>query len=33
MRKNQIKNFLVRHFLHFNAAVLIEAAHAYERHL
>lgn len=33
MSKSHIKEFLERHFLHFNAAVLIEAAHAYERHL
>jgi deoxyhypusine synthase len=33
MSKSQITEFLERHFLHFNAAALIEAAHAYERHL
>jgi deoxyhypusine synthase len=33
MSKSRIKDFLERHFLHFNAAVLMEAAHAYERHL
>lgn len=33
MSKSQITEFLERHFLHFNAAVLIEAAHAYGRHL
>src|SRR5258708_339442 len=33
MSEGQIKAFLERHFLHFNAAVLIEAAHAYGRHL
>jgi deoxyhypusine synthase len=33
MSKGQITAFLDRHFLHFNAAVLIEAAHAYRHHL
>lgn len=33
MSKSQITEFLERHFLHFNAAVVIEAAHAYESHL
>src|ERR1043166_7228337 len=33
MSKRQIRDFLGRHFLHFNAAALMEAAHGYERHL
>src|SRR5882724_11135204 len=33
MGKSHIKDFLERHFLHFNAAVLVEAANAYSRHL
>jgi deoxyhypusine synthase len=33
MSRNQITEFLERHFLHFNAAALIEGAHAYRRHL
>jgi deoxyhypusine synthase len=33
MSKGQIKDFLERHFRHFNAAVLVEAAHAYRQHL
>lgn len=33
MSKSQIKDFLERHFRHFNAAALIEAAHAYGQHL
>jgi deoxyhypusine synthase len=33
MSRNQITEFLERHFLHFNAAALIEAAHAYRQHL
>jgi deoxyhypusine synthase len=33
MSKGHIKHFLERHFRHFNAAALIEAAHAYGQHL
>jgi len=33
MSESHIKDFLERHFRHFNAAVLIEAANAYRRHL
>lgn len=33
MEKGGISKFIERHFLHFNAATLIDAAKAYERHL
>lgn len=33
MTDSKVTDFLERHFLHFNAAVLIDAAHAYRRHL
>lgn len=33
MSKGQIKNFVEKHFLHFNAAALVDAAKGYEEHL
>lgn len=33
MSKSQIKDFLENHFRHFNAAVLVDAARAYQQHL
>jgi deoxyhypusine synthase len=33
MSKGQIKNFVEKHFLHFNAAALVDAAKGYEDHL
>jgi deoxyhypusine synthase len=33
MSDGQIRNFIENHFLHFNAAALVDAAKAYEKHL
>ena len=33
MSGNQIRNFIEKHFLHFNAAALVDAAKGYEDHL
>lgn len=33
MSKNTIRDFIEKHFLHFNAAALVDAARAYEAHL
>ena len=33
MNRNTISSFLENHFLHFNAAALVDAAKAYENHL
>ena len=33
MKRNTISSFLEKHFLHFNAAALVDAAKAYETHL
>jgi len=33
MPKDEIKNFIKRHFKHFNAATVVDAADAYEKHL
>lgn len=33
MRRGKISQFIERHFLHFNAAALVDAAKAYENHL
>ena len=33
MAKGPISNFMLEHFLHFNAASLVDAAKAYEAHI
>ncbi|MEM7108614.1 MAG: deoxyhypusine synthase, partial [Bacteroidota bacterium] len=33
MNKRPISSFLEKHFLHFNAAALVDAAKAYRKHL
>ena len=33
MSEGQIRGFIENHFLHFNAAALVDAARAYEKHL